>query len=47
MEEKKELKNLIMWGNPSFMLVDRELLTYVKNKKQLTLIINKKFKIVN
>ena len=27
-------------------MVDRELFTYLKNKKQLTLLVNKKFKIV-
>ena len=28
-------------------MVDREIFTYVKNKKQLILIVNKKFKIFN
>ena len=47
-EERKELKNLLMWGKFFFyVMVDRELFTYVKNKKQPTLIVNKKFKIVN
>ena len=47
-EEKQELKNLLMWGKFSlYLMVDRELLTYVKNKNQLTLIVNKKLKIVN
>ena len=47
-EEKEELKNLLMWGKFSFhVMVDRKLFTYVKIKKQLTLIVNKKFKIVN
>ena len=33
-EEKEELKNLLMWHKFSFhVMVDRELLTYVKNKK--------------
>ena len=32
-EEKQELKNLLMWGKFSlYLMVDRELLTYVKNK---------------
>ena len=40
-EEKEELKNLLMWGKFSFhVMVDRKLFTYVKNKKQLTLIVN-------
>ena len=47
-EEKKELKNLLMWGKFSFhVMVDREIFTYVENKKQLIVIVNKKFKIVN
>ena len=29
------------------VMVDREIFTYVKNEKQLILIVNKKFKIVN
>ena len=33
-EKKEELKNLLMWGKFSFhVMVDRELFTYVKNKK--------------
>ena len=37
-----------MFGKFSFHdMVDRELFTYVKNKKKLTLVVNKKFKIVN
>ena len=33
-EEKKELKNLLMWGKFSFhVMVDREIFTYVENKK--------------
>ena len=33
-EEKEELKNLLMWHKSSFhVTVDRELLTYMKNKK--------------
>ena len=37
-----------MCGKFSFhVMVDRELFTYVKNKKQLILIVNKKFKVVN
>ena len=37
-----------MWGEFSFhVMIDREIFAYVKNKKQLILIIHKKFKIVN
>ena len=33
-EEKEELKNLLMWGQFSFHdMVDREIFTYVKNEK--------------
>ena len=33
-EEKKELKNLFMWGEFSFhFMVDREILIYLKNEK--------------
>ena len=33
-EKKEELKNLLMWGKFSFhVMVDRELFTYIKNKK--------------
>ena len=33
-EEKEELKKLLMWGKFSFhVIVDHELYTYVKNKK--------------
>ena len=33
-EEKEELKKLLMWGKFSFhVIVDDELYTYVKNKK--------------
>ena len=33
-EEKKELKNLLMWGEFSFhVMVDCKLFTYVKNEK--------------
>ena len=33
-QEKEELKNLLMWGKFSFhVMVDRQLFTYVKNKK--------------
>ena len=46
MKEKEELKNLLKWGKFSFyVMVDCEVLTYLKNKKQLILIVNKKFKI--
>ena len=45
-EEKKELKKLIKWGKFSFyLMVDSKIFTYLKNKKQLILIVNKKFKI--
>ena len=41
-KEKEELKNLLMWGKFSVhIMVVRELFTYVKNKKWLTLIVNK------
>ena len=34
MEEKEELKNLLMWGKFLFhVMVDREIFTYVKNEK--------------
>ena len=40
-EEKEELKNLLTWGEFSFhVMVDREIFTYVKNEKQLILIVN-------
>ena len=33
-QDKEELKNLLMWGKFSFhVMVDRQLFTYVKNKK--------------
>ena len=33
-EEKEELKNLLLWGKFSFhVMVHREFFTYVKNKK--------------
>ena len=33
-EEKKELKNLLMWGKFSYhVMVDLEIFTYVENKK--------------
>ena len=33
-EEKEELKNLLMWGKFSFhVMVDREIFTYLKNNK--------------
>ena len=47
-KENEDLKNLLMWVKFSFhAMVDREHFTYVKNKKYLNLIINKRFKIVN
>ena len=45
-EEKEELKNLLKCGKFSFyVMVDGEVFTYLKNKKQLILEANKKFKI--
>ena len=47
-EEEEELKNLLKDGRFSFyVIVDREIFTYLKNKKQLILEANKKFKIFN
>ena len=44
--EKEELKNWLKCGKFSFyVIVDREIFTYLKNKKQLILEANKKFKI--
>ena len=41
-KEKEELKNLLIWGKFSVhIMVVRELFTYVKNKKWLTLMVNK------
>ena len=35
-EEKEELKNLLKWSKLSFhVMVDREIFTYLKNKKKL------------
>ena len=46
--EKEELENLLMLGEFFFhVMVDREISTYMKNKKYLIWIVNKKFKIVN
>ena len=45
-EEEEELKNLLKDGRFSFyVIVDREIFTYLKNKKQLILEANKKFKV--
>ena len=45
-EEKEDLKNLLKCGKFSFyVMVDRKIFTYLKNKKLLVLIVNKKFKI--
>ena len=42
-EEKEELKNLLKWGKFSFyVIIDCEIFTDLKNKKQLILIVNKK-----
>ena len=47
-KEKQELKNLLKWGKFSlYVMVDREIFTYLKNKKQLILAINETFKIFN
>ena len=36
---KEELKNLLKWGKFSFyVMVDRKIFTYLKNKKKLILI---------
>ena len=44
-EENEELKNLLKCGKFSFYVIaDREIFTYLKNKKQLILEANKKFK---
>ena len=46
MKEKEELKNLSKGGKFSFyVMVDSEIFTYLKNKKYLIIIVNKKFKI--
>ena len=45
-EEKEELKNLLKRGKFSFyVMVDRRIFTYLKNKKKLILLVNKKFKV--
>ena len=48
-EEKEEQKNLLKWCKFSFyVMVDREIFTYLKKKKKkkkLILIVNTKFKI--
>ena len=45
MEENEELKNFLKWGKFSiYVMVDREIFVYLKNKKQLVLIVGKKFK---
>ena len=45
MKEKEELKNLSKWGKFSFyLMIDCEIFTYLKNKKSLIIIANKKFK---
>ena len=50
-KEKEELKNLSKWSKLSFyVMVDYlhmvEIFTYLKNKKKLIIIVNKKFKII-
>ena len=48
MEGKEELKNLLMCREFFFhVMADREIFSYVKNKKSLILIVNKKIKIIN
>ena len=43
-EEKEELKNLLKCGKFSFyVMVDSEVFTYLKNKKFIILVVNKKF----
>ena len=45
-EENEELKNFLEWGKFSFyIMVDHEIFVYLKNKKQLVLIVDKMFKI--
>ena len=45
-EEKEELKTLLKWGKFSiYVMVDCEISAYLKIKKYLILIVNKKFKI--
>ena len=42
----KKRRNLSKWGKFSFyVMVDSEIFTYLKNKKYLIIIVNKKFKI--
>ena len=37
-EERPELRNLLKWGNFSYyVMVDREIFTYLKKKKELIL----------
>ena len=43
MKEKEELKNLLKWDKFSFYVIAN----YLKNKKYIILIVNKKFKICN
>ena len=46
MKEKEERKKLLKWGKFSFyVMVDREIFMYLKNKKELILIVNKNVKI--
>ena len=43
-EEKEELKILLKCGKFSFyLMVDSEVFTYLKNKKFIILVVNKKF----
>ena len=47
-KEKGELKNLLKWSKFFFyVMIEHEIFTQLKNKKQLILIVNKKFKISN
>ena len=43
-EEKEELKSLLKWGKFSlYVIEDREIFTYLKNKKQLIFVQNFRF----
>ena len=45
-EKKEELKNLLKYSKSSFyVIVVSQVFTYLKNKKQLILVVNKKFTI--
>ena len=45
-EEKEGLKNLLKWGKFSLhVMVDHDIFTYLKNQKELILIVNKNIRI--